>query len=147
MSGETKYSILDTIELDSNVWSNKSSSVSFPTYLLNEADEAEIYLEGSPADANIYLDNISVVVLEGWQEEANRNIDSLRKSDVTIFINVNANDDTERLTVDVEQKTHSFPFGTSVRSNRIAECFDAQEDDLYCGFVRKNYNWLVDSYK
>ena len=81
---------------------------------------------------------------DSWQEEANTRIEELRKSDVQInFVDVDATE----LSVEVEQVSHSFPFGQAVNSERIAECQHSGTDDGQCSFIRANYNWIVDTFR
>ena len=76
--------------------------------------------------------------------DANARIEELRKSQVEFnFLNVEATE----LSLEVEQLSHSFPFGQAVVSNNIAACHSAGEDDNYCSYVSNNFNWLVDTYR
>ena len=94
------------------------------------------------------VDIIEEIVEEGnWVEEANQRIDKLRKSNITFHFNFDSSINMNDLSLEFEQKTHKFPFGTAVVSTRIAECFDSNQDDNYCSFVRDNFNWMVDSYR
>ena len=79
--------------------------------------------------------------------QANQRIDTVRKSNINFHFNFDSSVKTEDLLLEIEQKTHKFPFGTAVVSTKIAECFDAKYDDHYCVFVRDNFNWMVDSYR
>ena len=81
---------------------------------------------------------------DSWRDEANTRIEELRKSDVQMnFVDVDATE----LSVEVEQVSHSFPFGQAVVSQTIADCSDDGEDDNYCTYVKDNFNWLVDTYR
>ena len=76
--------------------------------------------------------------------DANARIEELRKSQVEFnFLDVEATE----LSLEVEQLSHSFPFGQAVASNNIAACHSAGEDDNYCSYVSNNFNWLVDTYR
>ena len=71
-------------------------------------------------------------------------IEEIRKSKVELnFLNVEATE----LSIEVEQLSHSFPFGQAVTSKTLAACYSAGEDDNYCSYVRDNFNWLVDTYR
>ena len=102
----------------------------------------------TPGEALIDLDNISIEPEDegNWEEEANQRIEIIRKRNVKINFELDSVK-PENLQIEIEQKNHKFPFGTAVKSSRIADCYDAKEDDLYCGFVRDNFNWLVDTYR
>ena len=80
-----------------------------------------------------------------WEEEANKRIESLRKRNVEISFDLDSIN-PGKLQLEINQKNHKFPFGTAVESPRIADCYDADIDDPYCGFVRENFNWLVDTF-
>ena len=82
-----------------------------------------------------------------WEEEANKRIDILRKRNMNIHFNLDSSVIVENLILDIEQKSHDFPFGTAVKSQFIADCYDKNVDDSYCSFVKNNFNWLVDSYR
>ena len=76
--------------------------------------------------------------------EANARIEEIRKSQVEFnFLDVEAT----QLSLEVEQLSHSFPFGQAVVSTNIAACHLAGEEDNYCSFVSNNFNWLVDTYR
>ena len=94
------------------------------------------------------LDNISLEP-EGegnLQEEANIRIDILRKRNIKLNFDIYSVK-PEDLQIEIEQKNHRFPFGTAVKSSRIADCYDAKEENVYCGCVRDNFNWLVDTHR
>lgn len=83
---------------------------------------------------------------DNWEEEANQRIEVLRKRNLKVNFNFDPNLNTDDLTVEIKQMNHSFPFGTAVITPRIRSCYDSDEDDNYCSFVRDNFNWLVDTY-
>ena len=83
---------------------------------------------------------------DNWEEEANQRIEVLRKRNLKVNFNFDPNLNTDDLTVEIKQMNHSFPFGTAVITPRIRSCYDSNEDDNYCSFVRDNFNWLVDTY-
>ena len=148
-SEETKYFTIHTADVDNQEWESIFSNLTLPIFILG-SDQVQLYLEVSPAEADISLDNISLKP-EGnekgdWEEEANQRIDAIRKRNVKINFNLDAINPAD-VQIEIEQKNHKFPFGTAVKSTRIAECYDANEDDLYCEFVRDNFNWLVDTYR
>ena len=77
-------------------------------------------------------------------DDANARIEEIRKSNVEFnFLDVEATE----LSIEVEQLSHSFPFGQAVTSNTLAACYDTGEDDNYCSYVQDNFNWLVDTYR
>ena len=81
---------------------------------------------------------------DSWVADANARIEELRKSKVEFnFLNVEATE----LSIEVEQLSHSFPFGQAVVSSNIAGCEEAGENDNYCSYVGENFNWLVDTYR
>ena len=58
----------------------------------------------------------------------------------------------DQLVMEVTQRGHNFPFGTAVKSSRLADCWDAGNgsqpvNDAYCSFVGENFNWIVDEYR
>ena len=77
-------------------------------------------------------------------DDANARIEEIRKSNVEFnFLDVEATE----LSIEVEQLSHSFPFGQAVTSISLAGCYSAGEDDNYCSYVQNNFNWLVDTYR
>ena len=77
-------------------------------------------------------------------EDANARIEEIRKSQVEFnFLNVEATE----LSLEVEQLSHTFPFGQAVNSERIAECKYSGADHDECLFIRENYNWIVDTWR
>ena len=97
-------------------------------------------------EALIDLGNISLEPKDerNWQEEANKIIDILRKRNIKINFDIDFFK-PEDLQIEIDQKNHKFHFGTAVKSSRIADCYDAKEENVYCGCVRDNFNWLVDT--
>ena len=147
-SGETKYYQIHTVTTESQDWSDIFDYITLPTYILG-AEEAEFYMEATPDEAEISLDNISLSQAdEGeWIEEANQRIDRLRKKNVKVDLNVDPDVSIEELLLEVHQISHHFPFGAAVKSDRIASCFDEGEDNMYCSFIREHFNWIVDTYR
>ena len=81
---------------------------------------------------------------DSWQEEANKRIEEIRKSEVTFnFLDV----DARELRLEVEHLAHSFPFGQAVSSGKIAECHYTGTDDGECSFIKTNYNMIVDTFR
>ena len=81
---------------------------------------------------------------DSWVAAANARIEEIRKSQVEFnFLNVEATE----LSIEVEQLSHSFPFGQAVSSERIAECHYSGQDHEECLFIRNNYNWIVDTWR
>ena len=81
---------------------------------------------------------------DSWVAAANARIEEIRKSQVEFnFLDVEATE----LSIEVEQLSHSFPFGQAVMSSNIAGCQEAGENDNYCSYVGQNFNWLVDTYR
>ena len=77
-------------------------------------------------------------------EEANARIEELRKNRVELnFLDVEATE----LSIEVEQLSHSFPFGQAVSSERVAECQYSGTDHGECLFIKTNYNWIVDTWR
>ena len=159
---EERYFPLFHQDFSSSDWTNWGVGLGINNIVLG-ADSVEIYFEATPETANFNLDNIvmeqyqpgvsprgifsylcRIILDDSWRDEANMRIEEIRKSDVMFnFIDVDATE----LSLEVEQLTHSFPFGQSVASMNIAECHDSGLDDNYCTYVKENFNWLVDGYR
>ena len=145
---QVKYFTIHTTSVETNnEWEDIFSLLTLPSLIIG-AEEVQLYLEVSPADADYDLDNVSLEQqdLGDWEEEANKRIETLRKRTVEISFNLDLINPGD-LQIEITQKNHKFPFGTAVVSPKIAGCYDANNDDLYCGFVRDNFNWLVDTYR
>ena len=81
---------------------------------------------------------------DSWKNDVEEKIDTLRKSNVKInFFDI----DATLLTVDVQQKTHNFPFGQAVQSKSLSDCYLANYESKVCSHVSENYNWIVDTYR
>ena len=77
-------------------------------------------------------------------EDANARIEEIRQSQVEFnFLNVEATE----LRLEVEQLSHTFPFGQAVSSERLSECQYSGVDHDECLFIRENYNWIVDTWR
>ena len=146
-SGETNYYLLYTGTAGNQGWEDIQTFVTLPHFLLG-CDTVELYLEVTPGEAELDLDNITMEKVEegNWKEEADKRIEILRKRNMKINYRIDETN-PEDLEFEIVQKTHQFPFGTAVISSRIADCYDAEEDNAYCSFVRDNFNWMVDSYR
>ena len=120
------------------------------------ASEIKLYLEVSP-NFDFNIDNVSLEEVdngggEDWEEEAAERINTLRKRDLRMDVVMPEGTSYGQLMMEVAQLAHSFPFGTAVKSPRIAACWDAGDgtqpvNDAYCKFVEENYNWVVDTYR
>ena len=87
-SGETKYYTIHTTEVESTEWEDIFSYLTLPTFILG-SEEVQLYLEVTPAEADLSLDNVSMGSEDegDWIEEANKRIDTLRKKNVDIKFN------------------------------------------------------------
>jgi len=144
--GDVKYFLLTSDEFGEG-WNAYFHFINLPRQVVG-AREVKLYLEVTP-DADFDLDDIVMQVVDAgdWESEANERIDRLRKRDVTIQVTIEGTDSPSELTLEVDQTDHLFPFGTAVKSDKIAACWDAKEDTPYCSFVRENFKWMVDSYR
>ena len=114
--------------------------------IVAQAESIDILFEGSPATSNFYLDNISLQETDDgtWRDEANDRIEELRKNNVELnFLDT----DGTQMTVEVTQTSHLFPFGQAVDSRVIASCYDTEQDDNYCSYVKNNFNMITDTYR
>ena len=145
---KVKNYIYDFFTVENNEWTISFDFITLPQFIIG-SDEIELYLEVSPENTDYNLDNVILEIVEegNWVEEANQRINKLRKSNITFHFNFDSSINMKELFLELEQKTHKFPFGTAVVSTRIAKCFDSNQDDNYCSFVRDNFNWMVDSYR
>ena len=87
---------------------------------------------------------------DNWEEEANKRIEQLRKSNADIKIVASSNHikgQTSGYTLQVDQKTHNFAFGTALDCGHISECLQSGVDDEYCQFASDHYNMLVCAYR
>ena len=119
------------------------------------ASEIKLYLELSP-NSDFNIDNVSLEEVDNggvdWEEEAALRIETLRKRDLEMEVVMPEGTSYDQLMLEVRQLGHGFPFGTAVKSPRIAACWDAANgfqpvNDAYCNFVEENYNWVVDTYR
>jgi len=144
--GDVKYFLLTSDEFGDG-WNRYFHFINFPREVVGSR-EVKLYLEVTP-EADFDLDDIIMEVVDAgdWESEANERIDQLRRRDVNIEVMMAGSDDPSQLTLEVDQVDHLFPFGTAVKSDKIAACWDLQEDSPYCAFVRDNFKWMVDSYR
>ena len=138
------YEGLVTVEDD---WTLVEADVDFPQFF--DVTSVNLFLEGSPAEAEPLIDDVSLVVGEdtttggSWEDNANARIDQLRKSELTIFVNLPELEDTANVKVELIQQRHRFPFGTAVSGQLIRQCAENGKDDLYCSFASDNFNYVV----
>ena len=99
------------------------------------------------------MDDVYLTIREdpdNWEEEANKRIETLRKSDAHITI-VPSSDRQKSMsgdfTLQVAQKTHNFAFGTALDCGHVSECLLNGVDDEYCQFANDHYNMLVCAYR
>jgi len=113
------------------------------------ATEVKLYIDVEPVEATFKLDNIEVTCYEqdpNWKTDADIRIDELRKVSLNLEVH-SEEEDVMDAEVELIQLTHSFPFGTAVRSPYIAECVDTAQDTAFCEYIKNNYNWLVDNFR
>ena len=89
------------------------------------ASEIKLYLEVSP-NSDFNIDDVSLEEVdnggeeEDWEEEAAERINTLRKRDLRMKVVMPEGTSYDQLMLEVTQLAHSFPFGTAVKSPRIA---------------------------
>ena len=138
-------------------WTSLSHELSLPTRVVG-ASEIKLYLEVSPS-SDFDIDEVSLTEVDNgggaggdWEEAAALRIDALRKKDLALQVVMPDWALDNQLVLEVTQLGHKFPFGTAVKSPRIANCWDADNgshpvNDAYCSFVGENFNWVVDTYR
>ena len=138
-------------------WTSLSHELSLPTRVVG-ASEIKLYLEVSPS-SDFDIDEVSLTEVDNgggtggdWEEAAALRIDALRKKDLALQVVMPEGALYNQLVLEVTQLGHKFPFGTAVKSPRIANCWDADNgshlvNDAYCSFVGENFNWVVDTYR
>jgi len=154
---EIKYFLLSENTLVAGGWTSLSHELSLPTRVVG-ASEIKLYLEVSPS-SDFDIDEVSLTEVDNgggtggdWEEAAALRIDALRKKDLALQVVMPEGALYNQLVLEVTQLGHKFPFGTAVKSPRIANCWDADNgshpvNDAYCSFVGENFNWVVDTYR
>ena len=87
---------------------------------------------------------------DNWEEEANKRIEEIRKSNVNITVVATSQQIktfTTDLTLQVSQTSHNFVFGTALDCGHISDCLESDYDDEYCQFANNHYNMLVCNYR
>ncbi|MEJ6951299.1 endo-1,4-beta-xylanase [Natronospora cellulosivora (SeqCode)] len=105
----------------------------------NNLSEVILYIEGPPPGVSFYVDDVSVVELEGaenWEAEANARIEELRKRDVQVRVVDQNNNPVPGAYVDVSQVSKSYPFGSALS-------IDSFHNPQYTDFFKENFNWAV----
>jgi len=142
--------IIDDLVTAEDGWKVVEATVDFPQFF--DVTAVQLYLEGSPAEAEPLLDAVSLVVGDdtnttpggSWEEQANARIDQLRKNDLTIQVqNVDPAVDPADIYIELNQLRHRFPFGTALNGHKIRQCAESGIDDLYCSFAKDNFNYIV----
>ena len=142
--------IIDDLVTAEDGWKVVEATVDFPQFF--DVTAVQLYLEGSPAEAEPLLDAVSLVVGDdtnttpggSWEEQANARIDQLRKNDLTIQVqNVDPAVDPADIYIELNQLRHRFPFGTALNGRKIRQCAESGIDDLYCSFAKDNFNYIV----
>jgi len=152
--GDIKYFSLSQDAINTEDWISVSHDVTLSSWAVG-ASEIKLYLEVSP-NSDFNIDNVWLEEVDNgggdWEEEAALRIDTLRKRDLKMEVVMPEGTSYDQLKLEVTQVGHGFPFGTAVKSPRIAACWDAGNgtqpvNDAYCNFVEENYNWVVDTYR
>ena len=109
----------------------------------------ELFLEGSPVDVDILVDDVSLTddtSGDNWKDEANARIAQIRKRNLTISVGTDRKSEGMNpfsFKIELTQLSHLFPFGTALNGQRIRSCVENGVDDLYCSFARDNFNYIV----
>eukprot|EP00095_Tigriopus_kingsejongensis_P006836 maker-scaffold82_size396747-snap-gene-2.25 protein:Tk06836 transcript:maker-scaffold82_size396747-snap-gene-2.25-mRNA-1 annotation:"endo- -beta-xylanase a precursor" len=79
-----------------------------------------------------------------WNQRIQANIDLNRKTDVQVKVQIPDHlRGRSNIRLLANQSTPTFPLGTALSANRIANCWNAGDDDAYCSFARDNFNYAV----
>jgi len=151
---DVRYYVIDTFDVQvAGEWQEMESKIiNFPPPVL-DATEVQLYLEGDPGTSFFRMDDVYLTTREdpdNWEEEANERIEKLRKSNADIKIVASSNHNKGQAsgyTLQVEQKTHNFAFGTALDCGHVSECLQSEVDDEYCQFASDHYNMLVCAYR
>lgn len=146
-NGEDYVHLIDDIITQEDGWKVVTANVDFPQFF--DVTGVQLYLEGSPIAAEPLIDDVSLVVGDdttsggSWEEQANARIDQLRKSDLTISVKLPESRGNDDVKIELNQVRHRFPFGTALNGQKIRQCVESGNDDLYCSFAKDNFNYVV----
>ena len=60
-----------------------------------------------------------------------------------ISVELPENVDAANVRVELNHIRHRFPFGTALNGQKIRQCVENGNDDLYCSFAKENFNYVV----
>ena len=144
-NGETKYYDLHHGSVVSNEWQTTFTYITLPEFAHN-AEHIELYLEAFPEHTSFRIDDVFLYDEDAsdWISEANSRIDAIRKNNVNLAF-VFQDDAPEDLSLEINQQTHQFAFGSAVQSIQISQCLGGNTP--YCSFAKDNFNFMTDTYR
>jgi endo-1,4-beta-xylanase len=95
-----------------------------------------LYMEGPPAGTSFYLDDVSVILLGDWREEADARIEQIRKRDLSLRVVDHLGRSQVQAGIHVRQTRHRFAFGSAITSTAL-------NVPQYTDFFRENFEWAV----
>ncbi|XP_064600826.1 uncharacterized protein LOC135467003 [Liolophura sinensis] len=123
-------------------WIHLSGEMAVP----HEMKTSRIYFQGPEPGLGFLVDDASMTEIHvnnnNWVAEANARIDKIRKSNIHVKVTRDSGVDANSITVEIKQKRHSFPFGSTVVA-WLMNKNNSGSDQKYRQFIFDNYNWAV----
>ncbi|WAR09058.1 XYN2-like protein [Mya arenaria] len=106
-----------------------------------------LYIQGPDPGVEYLTDDWSLVEIPEnttWRQDASSRIERIRKSNVTLSVNVAQNFDPQHVSVEVSHVRHEFGFGSLVDDATLLD----PDHNTYRNIFREFFNWAtVGSYK
>nr|KAG5712883.1 hypothetical protein BaRGS_007480 [Batillaria attramentaria] len=102
-----------------------------------------IYFEGPDPSVEFLVDEASVVEAghgNSWRTDTDNVINQIRKSDIHFHVTTASGIHKDGVTIHVEQKKKSFPFGMAIDTTKYNE---NAANGKYRDFIHKHFNWAV----
>lgn len=136
-NGDHYYPVVYAMPCTNSGWTNLSNI--FTLNATGTLTQLFMYFEGPDAGVNFYVDDVSVVVTDSgdWEAEANQRIEQMRKGDFCI-IAAGPNDPDQtvpNVSIQVNQIRHHFAFGSAINTNI--------SNPDYAEFFRNHLEWAV----
>jgi GH35 family endo-1,4-beta-xylanase len=130
----TTYTWVDWTKGYDNCWTQLKGPYTLD--VTGALTELAIYFEGPPADVNYYLDDVNVADTTDWKQEANAQIEQIRKRDAHITVVNPSGRPISDVNVQIQQTKHLFAFGSAIN-------YLVLSDANYANFFKNHFEWAV----
>ncbi len=98
--------------------------------------QLDLYFEGPAVGVSYYLDDVNIIEMGDWKEDADARIEQYRKRDAKITIVNKLGLPIEGVEVDINQVKHRFAFGSAISTYQMS-------NTDYLNFFKDHFEWAV----